>query len=471
MQRACNRRVATMLPGVASRPSGARSITPRTRGSVITADTARVGGGRRGGRTGPGDRWGRWVARPARGRRVIAAFSNVDSWTAAQPLRSPRPLSTRLRRCRDSARPGSSTLETEGERVVQPELRTRCQAVTRESRVTSDDARRCAGQRIRRKMSRVAFSCGNARARLGRALRVETLELVRRRGRRSASPPRSRGGRPAPRSGGASPARRGGTSGGPAASCAARAGASPRARSSASRSACGTRATPRTRPARGTDRRARRSSAAERSIASSNASREPGFDDRLGHLVAVVRRERLPLDREHAVALQVAERAVVAEHVEAVAGALERAARACAGGCVRSPTYARTSATRSSAREPAHAVEQLRPRAGACAGSRSRRAPCPRRRDRSRARVTSGGGSGSLVAEDALRRGRRCRRGSRARYGAPRAAALGPVDADEERRDDLAQLLEHQLRRSCAPRAAGGRACAAAAPRSAWPVP
>ena len=37
-------------------------------------------------------------------------------------------------------------------------------------------------------------------------------------------------------------------------------------------------------------------------------------------------RQALPLDGEHAVALQVAERAVVGEHVEAVVDALERAA-------------------------------------------------------------------------------------------------------------------------------------------------
>ena len=42
------------------------------------------------------------------------------------------------------------------------------------------------------------------------------------------------------------------------------------------------------------------------------------------------RRERLPLERQQAVPLQVAERAVVGEHVEAVRGPLERAAGAVA---------------------------------------------------------------------------------------------------------------------------------------------
>jgi hypothetical protein len=50
------------------------------------------------------------------------------------------------------------------------------------------------------------------------------------------------------------------------------------------------------------------------------------LDDRRG-LVPVHRGQALPLEREGAVALEVAEGAVVAEDVEAVAGALERAAR------------------------------------------------------------------------------------------------------------------------------------------------
>ena len=66
-------------------------------------------------------------------------------------------------------------------------------------------------------------------------------------------------------------------------------------------------------------------SAAERSIASSNRIAQSGFVDGLGDLVPVARRQRLPLDREHAVSLQIAERAVVGDDVEAVVDAFERA--------------------------------------------------------------------------------------------------------------------------------------------------
>ena len=52
---------------------------------------------------------------------------------------------------------------------------------------------------------------------------------------------------------------------------------------------------------------------------------EPGFVDRFGDVVTVQRAQRLPLDREHPVALQVAERAVVGDDVEAVVDAFERA--------------------------------------------------------------------------------------------------------------------------------------------------
>ena len=38
----------------------------------------------------------------------------------------------------------------------------------------------------------------------------------------------------------------------------------------------------------------------------------------------MTRAERLPLEREHPVPLQIAERAVIGQHVEPVAGALER---------------------------------------------------------------------------------------------------------------------------------------------------
>ena len=52
---------------------------------------------------------------------------------------------------------------------------------------------------------------------------------------------------------------------------------------------------------------------------------EPGLVDLVRRRVAVLARQPLPLDRERTVSLQVAERPVVAQHVEAVTGSLPRA--------------------------------------------------------------------------------------------------------------------------------------------------
>jgi len=57
---------------------------------------------------------------------------------------------------------------------------------------------------------------------------------------------------------------------------------------------------------------------------------DPGRVQLFGHFGAEVRAQALPLDREHAVALQVAEGAVVADDLEAVAQRLEAAAGAVA---------------------------------------------------------------------------------------------------------------------------------------------
>ena len=64
---------------------------------------------------------------------------------------------------------------------------------------------------------------------------------------------------------------------------------------------------------------------------------EAGLSDDVGHVVAEVRGQRLPFDREETVPLQVAERAVVGDEFEAVVGALEGAARAVTA-VLRSPT-------------------------------------------------------------------------------------------------------------------------------------
>ena len=400
---------------------------------------------------------------PARtGRRVIATFS-TDLLDCRRPPVRPLPSTV------GAVTPATEIAGAVGVEYSASDRRT-CQADTRRERGVADqasDARVGRRSRAHAKFSRCS-SVSRVRdaARFGRALRVESFEIVRlvidvrHRGRDRAVPGALRD-QPVHRLRDAPIA-----SDGPAASCAARTDASLRVRSSASRSACGTRARPRTRPGRGNaidEHVVQRGRTLHRVV---EARRRPRRRRRLP-----ARRSRdagdsvLPLDRQHAVALQVAERAVVAEDVEAVRGALERAARACGGGSSRSPTYACISAMRSSAGQPAHAVEQLRLgqvrvrvtdrgqhlvlAVGIPVERASLRRPSARR------------SSASKIAGDD---DRRCRRGSCEVVG-PGAAAVGPVDADEERRDDLAQLVEHQLARRSAPRAAGARACAAAALR------
>ena len=110
----------------------------------------------------------------------------------------------------------------------------------------------------------------------------------------------------------------------------------------------GTRATPRTTPARGTGRRARRRAtpsapSRRRTVARGRLRRSPR-----GRRSRARVRQRLPLDREHAVTLQVAERAVVGEDVEAVVDALERAARAVTTVVAAPPRTRAAASTRSS---------------------------------------------------------------------------------------------------------------------------
>ena len=154
-----------------------------------------------------------------------------------------------------------------------------------------------------------------------------------------------------------------------------------------------------------------------------------------------MRRELLPFDRQHPVALQVAERAVVAEDVEAV----RVRSNARPGLCrrlVRSPTYARTSATRSSAEQRAPARAAALRAAGVRVTDRGEHLVLAVGIPVDEADLV--GRLGPLVAEQALdeRVGVVARRGQVRR---PRSAALGTVDAHEERRDDLAELVEHQL--------------------------
>ena len=55
--------------------------------------------------------------------------------------------------------------------------------------------------------------------------------------------------------------------------------------------------------------------------------RSTDLGHRIGHQVAVKRRQRLPFEREHAVSLQITERPVVTEDIETVGCPFERAAR------------------------------------------------------------------------------------------------------------------------------------------------
>ena len=162
----------------------------------------------------------------------------------------------------------------------------------------------------------------------------------------------------------------------------------------------------------------------------------------LGHDVAVVRRERLPLEGQHAMALQVAERAVVAEHVETVRRALERAAR------LVPPVRAMADVRRQhrlplALGHPACDVHQL--------GVRQVRHRVERGGDDLglARRVVVGqrdlGHQRRLDAVEGLRRHGASVLAGRLEIAAPGDAAVLLVDAGQERRDDLAQLGQHHV--------------------------
>ena len=170
--------------------------------------------------------------------------------------------------------------------------------------------------------------------------------------------------------------------GGPAGRCAARASASPPVRSSAWRSGCGTPSRRRRAPAAGTARQGA-VRFAERSIAASNSAVWPASSISAGRSYPWRGREWLPFDGEHAVALQVTERAVVGKDVEPVVDSLERAA-----GLVPpvrpltdvGPKQGHALVGRAVA-EPSTGAGD---RADLSAGTASPRGACPRHRDRSR---------------------------------------------------------------------------------------
>ena len=113
------------------------------------------------------------------------------------------------------------------------------------------------------------------------------------------------------------------------------------------------------------------------------AAGKTGRLDQLGHLEAEVGAERLPLDGEHPMALEVPERPVVGHDVEPVGSALERPSGAVAAigalSDVRLEDPAAPSAPRAATRSGDLVLGEVRG-----TGSTSRRAPCPRPRGRSR---------------------------------------------------------------------------------------
>ncbi len=215
----------------------------------------------------------------------------------------------------------------------------------------------------------------------------------------------------------------------------------PLARSSPSRSGPETPWTRRTGATSGPHRASASHSSA--AIRPSRAASRPGAHglDLVRRVRARGRREALPLDREHAMALEVAERAVVAEHVEPVRRRLEgppgpvTAVRAIAD--VRragpAPLVGRACARASSSccvRQACAAYSAAATTFVSPSGSNPAASP-PR-------------GSGARRRRGPARRPRRASRSRGLEVLAPRPAAVGLVHAGQERRDHLAQLGEHR---------------------------
>ena len=166
-------------------------------------------------------------------------------------------------------------------------------------------------------------------------------------------------------------------------------------------------------------------------------------------------------------ALQIAERAVVADDVEAVRGPLERPARPVAPVAPAPRRRRRGGRTllRRRARRPGGSARSSG--RSTWRSSRWRPAPCPRRPGRSRSVSPRAPARRGLRPQVPTTIGRRRLPGP-ARYP-PRPPAVLPVHPGEERRDHLTQLVEHHLGVACAPRAAGRPASAAAAARRSGP--
>ena len=158
--------------------------------------------------------------------------------------------------------------------------------------------------------------------------------------------------------------------------------------------------------------------------------------------VAVPGRERLPLEREQPVPLQVAEGAVVAEHVEAIGGALEGAPRLVAPVLPPADVGLQHPAPLLRAELARHRQELVvRQAGGRVEGGRDHlhlavRIPVGER------------DLGPGLGLDALQHAGRDRRGGLGVLGEiarPDAAPLRPLEALQEGGDDLAQLDEHEI--------------------------
>ena len=163
---------------------------------------------------------------------------------------------------------------------------------------------------------------------------------------------------------------------------------------------------------------------------------------RLG--VSMPRAQRLPVEREQAVPLQIPEGAVIREHVEPVATFARTRVRACAGG--------------SSARRYRHEAAGLvhPPADGARSPSADRPEACDAPYSAAATtlvspsgsksvRTTSGRASSSMPATI----GSAARWKAAARLGQvlnPAPASIRLIDAHQKRRDDLPQLEQHRLR-------------------------
>ena len=171
---------------------------------------------------------------------------------------------------------------------------------------------------------------------------------------------------------------------------------------------------------------------------------EPGLRDLVRHVGAEVGPEPLPLAREQAVPLEVAERAVVGDDLEAVGERLEAAPRPVAAVLARRDELAqeRRLLVRGQRRRPRAAPAPRPPPTPRRGAPRAAPARC---RARAAARTDGPASPARRLAEPEPRRRRRRRVAALAQVLDPAPAAVGARHARDEARDDRLQLREHQL--------------------------